>query len=219
MTWKTVYLVAMEDEIKGIFDLEGLVKKQVQGFTVYESPLLKEVIICTGIGKSNAAAAAQLSLQAYPADRYVNTGLVGAFSRSFELGQVLRVDQCRFFDVNVTAFGYEPGQLPGSNQVRYTLGEMSDQHLPLERVSLVSGDTFVSEDHHRQQIMDTFKPDIVDMELTSIAHIFHIHGKLSQLSSLKAVSDYSDGNSDSFFYQVMPQACANLKAALKNVQT
>jgi adenosylhomocysteine nucleosidase len=208
---ETVYFVAMDDEIKGVFDLENFSSQKELGFTIHKHLSKPIAIVKTGIGKSNAAAAAQFALHNYPAKHYINTGLVGSFNKTFALGQVVHISQCRFFDVDVTAFNYAPGQLPQCEHIHYPLKKFSDQQTKLSSAFLVSGDTFLNNPELRTKMISIFQPDVIDMELTSIAHVFHLHDKLDSLTSIKAVSDYADESSHVDFYELMTNALLNLK--------
>ena len=201
----------MDEEIRGIFDLDTFTLKKECGFSVYKSKDLQKIIIETGIGKSNAAAAAQFALQNYPASQYINTGLVGAFNKSLQLGQVIQVLKCRFFDVDVTPFGYALGQLPKCTLVEYPISQKKIKNTEITPVFLVSGDTFLNKSELREKIIRDLSPDVVDMELASIAHIFYLHGKLASLTSIKVISDYADQSSHLDFYDLMKQALTNLR--------
>lgn len=212
MLFEKVYFVALEKEFLGIFDERDFKSGTKSGFQIYKNRDKKIVVILTGVGKSNAAAAAQLALQSFPAKKYLNVGLVGAFNSKLKLAEVIKVEKCRFFDVDLTAFNHEPGQLFGCELAEYpleTMFEKQKEFLTLKSVFLVSGDTFTS--HFENQVVRQFHPDVVDMELTSIAHIFYLHKKLDHLQSIKAISDHVNAKSHNDFFENMSRACGNLK--------
>ena len=71
------------------------------------------VLVKSGIGKVNAAMATTLLLQTFNPDIVLNTGSAGGFDESLEVGTVVISKEVRHHDVNVTAFGYDHGQVPG----------------------------------------------------------------------------------------------------------
>lgn len=206
MSHKSVFFVAMDEEIAGIFDLEQCAESYLHGFKVYTNS--SSIIILTGVGKTQAAAAAQLALQSFSAQRYINLGLAGAFNRRLDLGQVVSVTNSQFFDVDLTAFGHQPGQIYNCQIDHYQLANLDHS---LHEVKSVTGDSFLNQEITRAKIFSTFHPDIVDMELASIAHIFHRHSKLEQLAGVKVVSDYADSSGTTDFQTLMQQALTNMR--------
>ena len=57
-----------------------------------------------------------LLLNNFKPDVVLNTGSAGGFLESLEVGTVVISDEVRHHDVDVTAFGYELGQVPGSQR-------------------------------------------------------------------------------------------------------
>jgi adenosylhomocysteine nucleosidase len=66
-----------------------------------------------GIGKVNAAVGCALLIDRFGPEFVVNTGSAGGLLPELTFGDVVISDGLLEHDVDVTAFGYEPGQIPG----------------------------------------------------------------------------------------------------------
>src|SRR5437016_6897765 len=98
------FLVAMSEEIEGIFDLEQWSEARPGPYEVreYVDGQASAVVVHTGIGTTNAAAAAQHTLDLYDPRRVINLGLVGCLNPAIGIGTVHGVAACAFFDVDAT---------------------------------------------------------------------------------------------------------------------
>ncbi|QBG36022.1 5'-methylthioadenosine/S-adenosylhomocysteine nucleosidase [Litorilituus sediminis] len=86
------------------------------GYTFYHGTLdgSEVVIVQSGIGKVAAALATALLIDHFQVDYVVNTGSAGGFDASLKVGDIVVSSEVRYHDVDVTAFGYEVGQLPAN---------------------------------------------------------------------------------------------------------
>lgn len=210
------FLVAMSEEIEGIFDLgqwsEAL--PEPYGVREYVGGPTSAVVVHTGIGTTNAAAAAQHTLDLYDPRRVINLGLVGCLNPAIGIGTVHSVAACAFFDVDATAFGYRIGQIPRTSVTEYTL---ESRVANVSAAKLISGDTFVTSPEAFHPDLYGFAADFVDMELAAIAHTLFRHGLLSRLESYKAVSDYCNDESTDAFDLNMPKALASLAVLAEGI--
>lgn len=72
----------------------------------------KEVVITrSGIGKVAAAMATSLLIEKFAVDAVINTGSAGGFVDELHIGDIVISSELRYHDVDVTAFGYEIGQM------------------------------------------------------------------------------------------------------------
>ena len=205
------FVIAMTEEAEGIFDLaSSWTELGLAPFPVYRrgNDETQAVVIVSGIGTTNAAAATQHVLDRFAPERIVNMGVVGCLNHEIPIGAVHAVSTCAFFDVDVTAFGYKIGQIPETEVHEYPLE--ADASVPLPTARLLSGDTFVTGRDGFHPELAGFDADFVDMELTSIAHTLLRNGKLDQLESYKAPSDYCDSDSPEAFDENLPYALSKL---------
>jgi len=71
-------------------------------------------LLQSGIGKVAAAIGTAALLQLTKPDAVLNTGSAGGVARGLKVGDIVISDETRYHDVDVTAFGYEKGQLPAN---------------------------------------------------------------------------------------------------------
>lgn len=69
-------------------------------------------LLQSGIGKVSAAMGTTLLIQLTQPDIIINTGSAGGLNPTLNVGDILISTEVRHHDVDVTAFGYEIGQLP-----------------------------------------------------------------------------------------------------------
>lgn len=210
-------IVAMPEEL-------ALVKKTADDFRLLDDSAFKiftyilhnsieGFAICSGIGKVNAAAAATLLLSQYAVDAIVNIGIAGGVSDDLVVGDVLLATSHVYYDVDVTVFGYQYGQVPRM-PTHYTYANpraLDAKNLPFSVVEgmLCTGDSFVTSRAHLNDILDVF-PNIkaLDMEGAAIAQICYLFQK--PFMSLKGISDGANDDSAGDSEQ-------NLHVAMKNV--
>ena len=211
------FVIAMMEEAEGIFDLPSWTELSLAPFPVYRrgDDDTQAVVIVSGIGTTNAAAATQHVIDRFSPARVVNMGVVGCLNHDMPIGAVHAVSTCAFFDVDVTAFGYKIGQIPDTDVHEYPLTGNAPRPLPTAR--LLSGDTFVTGRDGFHPELAGFDADFVDMELTAIAHTLLRNGLLEQLESYKAPSDYCDSDSPEAFDENLPFALGKLAVVAEQI--
>lgn len=212
------FVIAMMEEAEGIFRLGSWDELNLSPFPVYRLAAggIQAVVVVSGIGTTNAAAATQHVLDRFAPDRVVNLGLVGCLNHDIPIGAVHAVSTCAFFDVDVTAFGYKIGQIPETEVHEYPLAEPVEARA-LPTAKLLSGDTFVTGSDGFHPELAGFAADFVDMELTAIAHTLLRNGLLDRLESYKAPSDYCDSESPEAFDENMPYALSRLSTVAEEI--
>ncbi len=107
---------AMDQEIE---QLKGALSERahevIAGFDFYTGKLngVAVVLLKSGIGKVNAAIGSSILLYRFQPTCVINTGSAGGFDGELKVGDVVISQEVRHHDVDLTVFGYEPGQLPG----------------------------------------------------------------------------------------------------------
>ena len=211
------FVIAMTEEAAGIFDLPSWTELSLSPFPVYRrgDDAAQAVVIVSGVGTTNAAAATQHVLDRFAPERVVNMGVVGSLNNDIPIGAVHAVSTCAFFDVDVTAFGYKIGQIPDTEVHEYRLTGNTPE--PLPTVRLLSGDSFVTGRDGFHPELAGFDADFVDMELTAIAHVLLRNGKLEQLESYKTPSDYCNSDSPEAFDENLPYALSELAVVAEQI--
>lgn len=105
---------AMEPEVAHLIaSMEAAESQTIAGIEFVAGKLNGKDVIVTrsGIGKVAASIATTLLIEKYQPDYVINTGSAGGFVDTLEIGDIVISSEVRHHDVDVTAFGYEIGQM------------------------------------------------------------------------------------------------------------
>lgn len=207
---------AMEQEVKILAsELTEMTTWEEAGASFYSGKLGKHevVLIRSGIGKTLAAVTTTLLISHYDVDVVINTGSAGGIGEGLSIGDLVISNKVAYSDVDVTAFGYEYGQMaqmPLYYEADETLVQLameaSSSAMLNTRVGLiVSGDTFVSSEKQIQEIKEHF-PDCLanEMEGAAIAHVAYQYKK--PFVVIRAMSDVGDENASVNFDEFIIEA-------------
>ncbi len=177
---------AMEPEVVHLIDaLENKKTQTLAGIEFVTGNYAEHELIITrsGIGKVAASMATTLLIQMFAPEKIINTGSAGGFSDELNIGDIVISSEVRHHDVDVTAFGYEIGQLP-QNPAAFTADEglLNSARSAIEKVGQVkskvglvcSGDTFVCDPLKTKIMVDNFPSmQACEMEAAAIAQVCH----------------------------------------------
>ncbi|TDE75162.1 5'-methylthioadenosine/adenosylhomocysteine nucleosidase [Streptococcus vicugnae] len=178
-------IAAMEQELKLLVEnLDNKAEHDVLGNTYYEGDLGNHqvVLIQSGIGKVMSAMSVAILADHFGVDAVINTGSAGAVAHDLNIGDVVVADKLVYHDVDVTAFGYDYGQMAG--QPLYFESDKSfvdtfDQVLNEANVAskiglIATGDSFIAGQDKIDAIKAAF-PEVqaVEMEGAAIAQAAH----------------------------------------------
>ena len=107
---------AMEEEVTLLRDkIDNRQTITIGGSEIYTGQLqgVDVALLKSGIGKVAAAMGATLLMEHCKPDVIINTGSAGGLASTLKVGDIVVSDETRYHDADVTAFGYEYGQLPG----------------------------------------------------------------------------------------------------------
>ncbi|MHB9293536.1 adenosylhomocysteine nucleosidase [Hollandina sp. SP2] len=215
---------AMEDEV--ILLRSALINQQVKtigGFDFFIGELEGKpvVLLRSGVGKVNAAIGCALLITAYQPDLVINTGSAGGIDPMLNCGDAIISDGVVYHDVDVTAFNYAPGQLPGMpgvfpvpedliNRASQAVEALKQEgKLPPGfnhvRGLIGSGDVFMHEPDRIAAVRTLF-PDMkaVEMEGAAVAHTCFLF-KVPALI-IRALSDIAGTESPWTFAEFLPVA-------------
>jgi adenosylhomocysteine nucleosidase len=191
----------------------------VAGFTFYEGLLNQQpvVIVQSGIGKVAAALATAALIEHFSPNYIINTGSAGGFDPELVVGDVVISSEVRYHDVDVTAFGYEIGQLPGCPAAflpHPTLVEVAQQAIAAQtdvtaKLGLITtGDTFMTKADDIAKARANFpQMAAVEMEGAAIAHTCH-HFNVPFVI-IRSLSDIAGKESPSSFEAYLQKAAEN----------
>lgn len=222
-------IAAMEEELKLLVEnLEDKSQETVLS-NVYYSGRYGEhelVLVQSGVGKVMSAMSVAILVESFKVDAIINTGSAGAVATGLNVGDVVVADTLVYHDVDLTAFGYDYGQM--SMQPLYfhsdktfvsTFEAVLSKEEMISKVGLIAtGDSFIA----GQEKIDVIKghfPQVlaVEMEGAAIAQAAQATGK--PFVVIRAMSDTAahDANItfDEFIIEAGKRSAQVLMAFLK----
>lgn len=207
---------AMQQEVEILLGYMAEPKvTEIAGAKIYEGKInnTKVALLQSGIGKTAAAVGTALLLNLTKADMVINTGSAGGLDAKLNVGDIVISSEVRHHDVDVTAFGYEKGQLPANPAAFVAESQLVDIALKETQKAgfnavlglIVSGDQFINGAEKIAQIRNDF-PNIaaVEMEAASIAQVCHAFNV--PFVVVRAISDVADKESHLSFDEFLPLA-------------
>lgn len=208
---------AMEQEVAILKDaINNVQQVSKAGCTYFIGQIhgVDVVLLQSGIGKVAAAIGTTILLEEYQPDVVINTGSAGGFDASLTMGDVVISSEVRHHDADVTAFGYEMGQMAGQpaafkadetlmNIAEKALTQMEDKHAV--RGLICTGDAFVCTAERQAFIRQHFPSVIaVEMEASAVAQTCHQFNVPFVI--VRAISDVADKASPMSFDEFLPLA-------------
>ncbi|MBK0090977.1 5'-methylthioadenosine/S-adenosylhomocysteine nucleosidase [Erwinia sp. S59] len=218
---------AMEQEVTLLRDkIENRQTLTLAGCEIYTGTLngVEVALLKSGIGKTAAALGTTLLLELCKPDLVINTGSAGGLAASLKVGDIVVSDEVRYHDADVTAFGYEPGQMAGcpaafvADEKLIAAAEQVIKQLDLNAVRglVVSGDAFINGAEPLARIRTTFPQTIaVEMEATAIGHVCH-QFKVPFVV-VRAISDVADKESHLSFDEFLVVAAKQSSLMVENL--
>lgn len=183
---------AEEQEVKLLKKhLVGEIRK-IAGLSFFAGKIMGKdvVLVCSGIGKVNAALCCQILISEFKVDAVINTGAAGGLIEGLKVFDIVVSSEAVQHDVDATAFGYPIGQVPMTKSPFWPADkklknlavkafkamqkENDDEHikdLKLIEGRIASGDAFVSDKKLRARIIKEFNPACVEMEGAAAAQV------------------------------------------------
>lgn len=217
---KIAVIAAMEEEVHILRDkMENATTENFVGceFTVGSLCGKDVVLLKSGIGKVNAAMSTTILMERYQPDYVINTGSAGGFHHSLNVGDVVISSEVRHHDVDVTAFNYEYGQVPGmppafvaNDLLKKVALESSSSVTDIQVVEglIATGDSFMS-DAERVEFVRSKIGDIyaVEMEAAAVSQVCHQYQ--TPCIVIRALSDIAGKESNISFDQFIDKAAIN----------
>ncbi len=208
---------AMEQEVAILkASLTNLIETSKAGANYFSGQIngVDVVLLQSGIGKVSAAIGTTLLIDNYQPDVIINTGSAGGFAASLTMGDVVISSEVRHHDADVTAFGYEIGQMAGqpaafiADEKLVTVAEQAVATLEGKHAVkglICTGDAFVCSADKQQFIRQHFPSVIaVEMEASAIAQTCHQFDV--PFVVVRAISDVADKESPMSFDEFLPLA-------------
>lgn len=224
---------AMEQEV-------ALLKQQMSNistisfgsFEFYRGQLqgTEVVLVQCGIGKVASAIATTLMISQFQPDCVINTGSAGGFDAELAVGDIVISTELRHHDVDVTAFGYEPGQvprLPAAFSADPRLIQAAEECITslgfcqTKKGLITTGDVFMCDPTRIAATRATFPTMLaVEMEGAAIAQVCHqLHTPFVVIRSLSDIAGKESPTSfDAYLEVASRHSCAMVLALLPRLQ-
>lgn len=222
-------IAAMEEELKLLVEnLEDKSQETVLS-NVYYSGRYGEhelVLVQSGVGKVMSAMSVAILVESFKVDAIINTGSAGAVATGLNVGDVVVADTLVYHDVDLTAFGYDYGQM--SMQPLYFHSDktfvstfeavLSKEEMTSKIGLIATGDSFIAGQEKIDVIKEHFPQVLaVEMEGAAIAQAAQATGK--PFVVVRAMSDTAahDANItfDEFIIEAGKRSAQVLMAFLK----
>ncbi|MUK87047.1 5'-methylthioadenosine/S-adenosylhomocysteine nucleosidase [Ornithinibacillus sp. L9] len=210
---------AMDEEVAILKEKMTEVKEEsIANCLFMQGKLLgKEIVLLkSGIGKVNAAMATTILLERYSPTHIINTGSAGGFSSKLEVGDIVISDQVVHHDVDVTAFDYAYGQVPGMPEgftankelITKAMQAVAELDVEAEEGIIATGDSFM-EDAARVAFVRSKFPSMIaaEMEAAAVAQVCHQYD--IPFVVIRALSDIAGKQSSVSFDEFLETAARN----------
>lgn len=215
---KIAILGAMDEEVELLkSSLNNVSQQQVKHLTFYSGQLHGlDIVLCKcGIGKVAAAVATTVIVEKFEPDCVVNTGSAGGFDKDLDIGDLVIANEVLQHDVDVTHFGYQPGQPAGMPAATFkcdsqlieaaqqAVANLAQQNSKLGLVC--SGDGFIGSDEVAQHLSARFPTmAAVEMEGAAIGQACFLMG--IPFLVIRSLSDIAGKTSTVSFQEYLPKA-------------
>lgn len=172
------------------------------------------VVLQSGIGKVNVTVSTTILIERFAPRCIINTGSAGGFGHHMQIGDVVISNEVRHHDVDVTAFGYEMGQVPGMpaaylpNRDLVVIARDSVNALGGLNVHeglICTGDSFMSDPVRVNHVRELFPTMLAaEMEAAAIAQTCHLYG--CPFVIIRALSDIAGQDAELSFDEFIIQA-------------
>ncbi len=187
-------LYAMEKEAAPLLRaLKAGAPETAAGTAVYD--VSDQVAVCVGgVGKVNAAMAAQLLIDRYGVDRILNVGCAGALA-DLPVGTLVMGTDCVQHDVDTSLAGDPPGLVSTVNCVRFPCAEqletvtlLANMGYPFTPGPIATGDWFGRDYERAAAIRENYGALVCEMEACAAAQVCLRNGIPFQ--AFKVVTDH-----------------------------
>lgn len=208
---------AMDQEVKILKEkMEAPMSWERAGVLFVSGTLGKHdvIVVRSGIGKVAASVTTSLLIQQYGVNMVINTGSAGGIGEGLKVGDVVFSEKLAYFDVDVTGFGYDYGQLPAGMPLYFEASQyiIDEMKKAAEKTGqqvrsglIVTGDSFVNSPEKIAEIKSHFPEALAcEMEGAAIAQTarqFNI-----PFLVVRAISDTADHQATMSFDEFIDEA-------------
>ena len=209
-------IAAMPEELAYlIHHLENTQEELVLGNTYHTGSIasVEVVLVESGIGKVMSAMSVAILADHFQVDAIINTGSAGAVADGIGVGDVVIADKLAYHDVDVTAFGYDYGQMAQQplyfesdpnfiSKIKTSLSQLGQTwYLGL----IATGDSFIAGNDKITEIKSHF-PDVLAVEMEGAAIAQAAHALNLPVLVIRAMSDNANHEANVTFDEFIIEA-------------
>ena len=219
---------AMEPEVAILKNnLANMQTTSIANFDFFSGTLAgKEVVLVqSGIGKVASTIATALIIERFSPSCVINTGSAGGFDPELKVGDIAVGNQVVHHDVDVTAFNYEFGQVPGmparfdADKSLVQTATACIQNLTdiTSKVGLIAtGDSFMCDPERINQTRERF-PSMLAVEMEGAAIAQTCHQLNTPFLIIRSLSDIAGKESPMSFDAYLEVASKNSSALVMDL--
>lgn len=209
-------IAAMPEELAYLLQhLEDAREEKVLGNSYHTGKVgsVELVLVESGIGKVMSAMSVAILADHFQVDTVINTGSAGAVANEIAVGDVVIADKLAYHDVDVTAFGYDYGQM--ARQPLYFESDKKFISLIQESLSkldqtwhlglIATGDSFVAGEDKIKVIKEHF-PQVLAVEMEGAAIAQAAHALNLPFLVVRAMSDNANHEASVSFDEFIVEA-------------
>ena len=190
----------------------------------------KSIYIClAGVGKVNAAVAAQRLFDLFSVDAVINSGVAGGVSRTLGICDIAisetltyhdftPIDVLDKYEPHCSVFKADGKMISLAEKACEFIGE-KEENFKYATGMIVSGDMFVEDSAYVKHLSDKYSALCTEMEGAAIAHVCVLNDK--PFVVIRALSDNADENADMSFEQMAAiaakRACVVAEYIIRNI--
>lgn len=210
---------AMDEEVALLLDQMTEKQEQTVANCLFVQGKLQDksvVLLKSGIGKVNAAMATTIMHERFAPAHVINTGSAGGFASNLEVGDIVISTEVVHHDVDVTAFNYSYGQVPGlppmyeadKTLVEKAVAAVKSMDINCEQGIIATGDSFMEDPERVAFVHEKFPTMLAsEMEAAAVAQVCHQYNKPFVI--IRALSDIAGKKSSISFDQFLETAAKN----------
>ncbi|WHN66683.1 5'-methylthioadenosine/adenosylhomocysteine nucleosidase [Cysteiniphilum sp. QT6929] len=170
------------------------------------------IIAYSKIGKVFSTLTATVMIEHFGAEVLLFSGVAGGGSADVQVGDIVVATQTVQHDIDITAFGRQKGEIPGSKvfietcqRLTSKLKKAANTHgIALKEGVIATGDQFIHSKEVKEMIVKHFNAQAIEMEGASVNLVCH---ELNiPCVVLRAISDTADGQAVDDFPQFVEKA-------------
>lgn len=167
------------------------------------------VLVCSGIGKVNAALTAQILIDRFDVGAVINTGIAGGTHPGLKVRDVVISDSVAYHDMDPRILALSPPHLEefrADPELAQRAADACKGRVNCRVGRIATGDQFISDSKVKADIVSRLDPSCVEMEGGAVAHACATNG--IPFVIIRCISDNADDEAE-MTYDVFEKLAAD----------